>query len=463
MSRPAVAAVAEEPRIEILGSFESVYQPAHDIDNIESTGHEQRWREDLSLLLSCGVTTLRYPVRWHRVEEEAGRYDWARTDEVLGWMRDHDMRPIVDLVHHMSVPRWLDGGFADRRYHQAVLRYYQAFARRYPWVPGYTLFNEPFTTLFLAGSEAVFPPYLEGTRGFVELVRNVMPSIAEGSRMFRHLLPHARHLNVDSCERHTAARPEAQEYAEYANDRRFALTDLLLGRHLDPHRPFIADLVANGGEDLLDLPAGHIDVLGLDYYAHSQWQFTSPGCGAGKSPQPGRLDDLIVEYWDRYRLPVLLGETNIRGHSSDRSTWLKYTLEHCQSACRRGVPVEGYCWFPFVDSCDWASLLRRADGAIDPVGVFWLDEDRNRRESSMSATFRMAAAGVPASGLPAYSLRRPVADWLQGYLPQMAHWEWLEAPDEPVCTNAPQLGDIMEFGERELFAEPLPGAAYEEL
>ena len=34
-----------------------------------------------------------------------------------------------------------------------------------------------------------------------------------------------------------------------------------------------------------------------------------------------------------------------------------------------GAPLGGYCWFPFVDSVDWNSLLARADGCIDPVGV----------------------------------------------------------------------------------------------
>ena len=439
-------------RIEVLGAFESVYLPEHDIDVVESTGHATRWRDDLLLLRSCGVRTLRYPVRWHRVEGEPGCFDWADTDRVLGWIADQGMSPIVDLVHHTSHPRWLRDGFADPRFGDAMLRYYEAFARRYPWVGAYTLFNEPFGTLFLCGSEGIYPPRLRGTGGFVEVVRNVLPAIGEGSRMLRDLLPEARHVYVDTCERHSAARPEAVAYTEYANDRRFVLIDLLLGRDLDPRRPFLHDLVESGGEDLLDMEPGHVDVLGLDYYAHSQWQFTGHRLGTGTSPCPGRLDDLIAEYWERYRLPVMLGETNIRGHPSDRASWLKYTLEQCESALARGVPVQGYCWFPSIDSCDWGSLLNRADRAIDPVGVFWLDQALARHDSSMSRSFAMAAIGVPAAHLPAYRFRRPVLDWLRGYLPQMAHWDWQDPPDEPPCTNPPQRGEVIEFP-----VPPLPG------
>jgi glycosyltransferase involved in cell wall biosynthesis len=38
--------------MELLGAFESTYQPTHDVDVAESTGHIRHWREDLDLLAS---------------------------------------------------------------------------------------------------------------------------------------------------------------------------------------------------------------------------------------------------------------------------------------------------------------------------------------------------------------------------------------------------------------------------
>ncbi len=156
---------------------------------------------------------------------EPGVFDWAATDEVLGHLHDTGMVAIVDLVHHTSYPRWLDGGFADPRFAPSYLRYVEAFAERYPW-------------------------------------------------------------------------------------------------------------------------------------------------------------------------------------------------------------IEGYCWFPFVDSSDWDSLLARCTGSIDPVGVFWLDDELSRRASSMSLAYRSAAGGTPAAELPAYRFQPPVDQWLAGWLPQMAHWDWREPPVE---------------------------------
>ena len=97
-------------------------------------------------------------MRWHRVEAVCGRFDWRATDRLMHGLRHAGLRPIVDLLHHTSYPRWLDGGFADPRFGPAFVRYCEAFARRYPWVEEYTVMNEPFATLFLAGHEGIWPP-----------------------------------------------------------------------------------------------------------------------------------------------------------------------------------------------------------------------------------------------------------------------------------------------------------------
>jgi beta-glucosidase/6-phospho-beta-glucosidase/beta-galactosidase len=414
--------------LEFVAAFESTYLPAHDVDVVELSGHDTRWRADLDAVAAAGVTRLRYPVRWHRIELEPRRYRWRHTDAVLGAIHELGLHPIVDLVHHTSYPRWLHGGFVDSRFGPAYLRFCEAFAARYPWVGEYTLFNEPFATLFLCGHAGVWPPYGRSVPDLVDVFTNVMPAVAEASRMYRDLLPGARHIWVDTCEAHTSDGDAATErHAALTNDRRFLLLDLVLGRVGDESRPFVDALVEAGGGPLLALEPGHVDVLGLDYYAHSEWHYTRQGPRV-PSPRPFGLAALAEQYWRRYRLPMLLSETNIRGWASDRASWLKYTLEQCELARSRGVPLEGYCWFPFVDSLDWDSLLARPHGHIDPVGVLWLDEALERHASSMSRAYAMAAAGAGADALPAYRLHPPARAWLEGFLPQMAHWDWQDAP-----------------------------------
>jgi beta-glucosidase/6-phospho-beta-glucosidase/beta-galactosidase len=434
----------ERPPIPFLGAFESTYQPVHDRDVLETTQHDVRWRDDLLLLATCQVRQVRYPLRWHRIEPESGHFAWDHTDQVLGFMRDRGMAPIVDLLHHTSYPLWL-GDLSSPAFGSSFLRFVEAVAERYPWLPGYTVCNEPFTTFLLCGQVAVWPPHWRGLDGFVRLATNVFPAVTRASRALHDLLPDADHVHVEVCERHTWSTAEGEDFARMTNDRRFLLTDLLLGLPIDPDRPAVQDLLQAGGEELLTGEPGHLDVLGLDYYAHNQWEWSGAGEGTTMPLCPPPLSELIAEYWDRYQVPCVLGETNIRGFASDRATWLKWTLEQCELARDAGVDLRGYCWFPFIDSADWGSLLAECVGAIDPVGAFWLDQNMDRRPSSMSLSYALAASGTASADLPAYRLRLPVARWLEGWLPHMGHYEWRPPLANETCSSTHEPDDRIDL------------------
>jgi beta-glucosidase/6-phospho-beta-glucosidase/beta-galactosidase len=422
--------------LELLTGFESTYLPRHDRDVVETTEHDIRRHSDLSLLRACGVRRVRYPIRWQRTEREPRVYDWSDTDAALDALAAHGVEPIVDLVHHTSYPRWLTAGFSDARFHDAYLEYCLRFAERYPDTRAYTLFNEPLATLFLCGHEAIWPPYEEGIEKFVAVLANVLPAFAAAAAMYAELLPHAEHVYVDTCEHHDSDGTEwAAGHAHMANTRRFFVLDALLGRATGEDA-FGREVLEHGGDALFDLPPARVDVLGIDYYAHGEWWYSRNG-GTTPSPEPLGLAAVATQYSDRYGMRMMLSETNIRGHASDRATWLKYTLEQCEALRESGVPLESYCWFPFVDSCDWNSLLYRCDACVDPVGVVRLDERMDRRLSTMTLSFARAAAGTPASELPAYRYRPPVSRWLHGWAPQTAHWEWLDPPDDELVVADP--------------------------
>jgi hypothetical protein len=214
--------------------------------------------------------------------------------------------------------------------------------------------------------------------------------------------------------------------------------DALLGMiDSTEHRPFVDEVLEAGGAALLDLVPAEVDVVGLDYYAHCQWPLR-PRARRGAHALPASAGRRLVEYAERYGRPCAITETNIRGYASDRATWLKYVLEQYETAAARGVALDGLCWFPFVDSCDWDSLLYHCNGNVDPVGVICVDEDRNRWRSSMSCSFDAVSRGVSSAELPAYVLQEPVSTWLRGYRSQMAHWCWQDPPaDEVPGTHEP--------------------------
>jgi beta-glucosidase/6-phospho-beta-glucosidase/beta-galactosidase len=426
----------------VVAGFESTYLPGYGRDSFDTTGHARHRLTDLDAVVAHGVRHIRYPLRWHRIEPEAGRFDWTETDQVMDQLRERGMVAIVDLVHHTSYPGWLEDGFRDRRFAASYVRYAEAVANRYPWLPAYTLFNEPFATLHLAGWEALWPPYEQGMAGWLRLVKSVLPAITEAAQCWSELLPDAHHVWVDTAEQHQGSMdsPGAQAYAELANDRRHVLLDLFLGHDLDPERPFLRELIEAGGEELLHLPPSRVDLLGLDYYSHSEWYYDELG-GRAPSPQPAGFAAIAEHYAGRYGLPVMLTETNLRGQASDQVSWLRHTLEQYELALSRGVPLHGYCWFPQVDSCDWDSLLARGAGRRDPVGVLQLAADGSRRSTIFTEAWSAVVAGAPAAELPAYRFQAPCDRQLAGYLPMMADWPWQQPPAgeqvDPITVNLP--------------------------
>ena len=409
-----------------LSGFESTHLPGPGVDLFDITGHAGRWREDLDAVLAAGVRHFRYPLRWPRIESSPGRYDWRETDEVLGYLHDAGAVPIVDLVHHTSYPGWLTDGFRDPAFAPAYLRYAEVVARRYPFISAYTLFNEPFATLFLSGHEGLWPPYDRGMTGFVRALQSVLPAISTAAQCFSDLLPDAAHVWVDTAEHHRGTGPGA-DYADLANDRRHSVLDLMTDHDVDPGRPFLRELAAAGGESLFGLPPLRVDLLGLDYYCHSEWFYDAQGSHA-PSREPIGLAALAQLYGDRYGLPMMLTETNIRGLPTDRVNWLKYTLEQYEIALDAGVDLRGYCWFPQVDSCDWDSLLARGAGRVDPVGVVSLTPDHEPVRTEFTAWWERAARGLPAAAIPAYRLQEPCATQLQGLAEATSHWHPVDPP-----------------------------------
>jgi hypothetical protein len=232
---------------------------------------------------------------------------------------------------------------------------------------------------------------------------------------------------VDTCEHHAGTAGGPAEYAAFANDRRHLVLDLVLGRFLDNQRPALEALLAAGGESLLDLEPVRVDTLGLDYYSHSEWWYDEHG-GCAPSPHPVGCAALAEHYGQRYGIPLALTETNLRGSAADRVTWLRYMVEQYEQAVARGVDLDGFCWFPFVDSTDWDSLLARPAGRRDPVGILSLGPDGERQSTVLTKAWGALAAGGTSAQLPAYRFQSPCADELRGVVSSLPHWPWQSPP-----------------------------------
>ena len=106
---------------------------------------------------------------------QPGEFDWRWTDQVIPYMVEElGITPIVDLMHY-GCPFWLRREFASAEYPKAVAAYAAAFARRYDGlVRWYTPLNEPIVTALFCGQRGLWPPYLRGESGYVQIMLQVV-------------------------------------------------------------------------------------------------------------------------------------------------------------------------------------------------------------------------------------------------------------------------------------------------
>lgn len=420
--------------MKFLSGFESTHIFGSGKDVFHLTNHTELVEEDLKLANSCGLDTMRYSAPWHSIESEQGVYNWKWLDKALNCLRDLGIEPIIDPLHHTSFPEWLEGGFANPKFADLYVQFVKRLAERYPWIRYYTIINEPFVTALFCGHEGIWYPYLNSKESFVQMILNMGEATCRISKLLSEMLSEVYFVHVDACEKHRATNAESIQEVLYRNELRFLVPDLILGKINERH-PLHFYLRKHGasGEELewFTKNPSRIDILGLDYYAHSELEWD---CGERIYPNrnPEGFAAIAMDYVNRYNLPVMLSETNIRGYVSDRISWLKFMVEQCEilevQLQQRGIPFHGFCWYPLIDSTDWCSLVRQANGNVDPQGIYYLDSDcQQRNASELSEIYALLAGGkISSKDIPAYRFLSPLDEQLKGFLVMMRHWQWQE-------------------------------------
>src|SRR5688572_1233780 len=76
------------------------------VDEMEKTGHYDRWREDFALVKEMGLHYLRYGPPYYREHQGPGRYDWSFADQTMAELQRLEITPIADLCH-FGIPDWV--------------------------------------------------------------------------------------------------------------------------------------------------------------------------------------------------------------------------------------------------------------------------------------------------------------------------------------------------------------------
>ena len=458
--------------------IECSFLPHLNVDQYEWTQHNRFWREDLRRAKDeLGVSHLRYAFPWHVLEPTRGAFDWSYADERMAEFRKLGIDLMLDVMH-FGTPLWLRQAVGDPEFPEALESFTAAIVDRYKgqvktWCP----FNEPLVSALFSGDFGFWPPHARKWRGYMPVLSRIVQAVSRGIRAIRRAQPEATVLHVDAAEAYKTRDKQLRAEVTRRNLRRFVVMDLMTGR-VDKHHPLFGWLTSYGLSELdLEWFRTHPqqpDVLGLDYYAHSDWQLDAlPGGGVRqrRADNPVGFYGVAGAYWQRYGIPLMLTETSIEGQPINREIWLDTNIEQIRRLREEGVPVLGLVWWPMLDQLDWDGALTHRVGKIHNVGLWNLhrqpDGTLKRVATPLVEQFRRAAKGgeelVGKLERISYPSREaeeeqlpPIGEWIQ---PTVALALPAEAGSPAAKSNGNGNGRsaVAEAGVRGRLADPAPG------
>jgi dTDP-4-dehydrorhamnose reductase len=403
--------------IQLWGGIECTINRVGDrfVDQLERCGHYTR-EGDLEAIAALGVKALRFPVLWERVAPDGvARADWSGADRALTRLRELGVEPIVGLVHHGSGPSGTH--LLDPRFPQRLAEFASAFAERYPWVRRYTPINEPLTTARFAALYGHWYPHCRDDRSFVTALLNQCRAIAAAMTAIRAHVPDAELIQTEDAS-HVRSTPDIARQAAFENERRWLSLDLLAGRVGERH-PMWRYLCAKGGrgqlEQLRRAPAPPA-MIGLNYYVTSDRyldgrldrypRHTHGGNGrqryadveAVRVPGIGLRGhaSVLLEAWQRYRLPVAITEAHIGCTREEQMRWLVDAWQGAHDAAARGADVRAVTAWALLGSWDWDSLLTRETPNYYEPGAFDVRTGTRRPTAVASVIADLGAGRTPA-------------------------------------------------------------------
>ncbi len=401
--------------IEVWAGVESARVRVGDdvLDELELTGHAARL-DDLDRLADLGVTRIRYPFLWERIETRPGMFDWRWADERMDRLRALGIEPVVGLLHHGAGPTW--SSFRTTRFASAFTAFAGAFATRYPDVRWYLPINEPLTTARFAGLYGFWWPHARSWTSAARILLAQVLAIRGAMEAIRRVVPDAG-LIVNEDLGRTFHVPRLEDQARWDNERRWLTFDLLHGR-VDGRHPFHRSLEDAGlGRALRSLVARPCppDLLGVDYYVTSDRFLDDeveryPEWARGTN---GRLEYADVEAvrsrheWtcgfrraidetsERYAMPIALTEVQLAAEPDEQCAWWGEAWRCAIDARAGGRDVRAVTAWSAFGAWEWPSLLRRRDGFYEP-GAFDARVEPPRASPLASAIARTAATGSPS-------------------------------------------------------------------
>jgi hypothetical protein len=317
------------------------------LDLIAATEHDRFALSDYRRLRELGITTVREGIRWHLVERQPHRFDFASVIPLLEAGLEAGVEQIFDLFHfgwpdHLNVfSDDFSSSFAELAF--AWTRLLQSRGVKHLFVAPC---NEISFFSWAAGDQAYLNPF-EYCRGN-ELKRQMVKAAVLASQVLLNEHPSVTLVWPEPVIHIIGDRnkPGDDEDAERYRLSMFEVWDMISGR-TSPE---------------LQGRAEFLQVLGVNFYDRNEW------VNHGRTLKPA--DDeykpfsrILEEVWNRYRVPIFVSETGTE--DDERPAWFRLIAAEVRTAIKKGVPVRGICLYPIVNHPGWDDNRHCYNGLFD--------------------------------------------------------------------------------------------------
>lgn len=397
---------------EVWGGIECTINRVQDSfrDQLLCSGHYER-PGDIEQIAALGIKKLRYPVLWEYHQPDLrNSIDWSWTEKQLNTIRENGIVPIAGLVHHGSGPAFTD--LCDKEFPYKLAKYAKAVAKKFPWLEYYTPVNEPLTTARFSGLYGIWYPHKKDELSFVKMLLNQLKGVVLSMRSVRKINSKAKLVQTEDLAK-THSTDLLTYQAEFENKRRWLTYDLLCGKVNKEH--YFWNYFINIGIDKAELEffVDHPcppDILGFNYYVTSERYLDENidkyPCSTHGGNHKQRYADveavrviglegmktLLIEAWERYKLPISITENHLSCTREEQLRWFKEGWETCCELKKEGIEIKAMTVWSLLGAYDWNSLLTCSNNYYES-GAFDIANNKLRKTALGKMVAKVAATG----------------------------------------------------------------------
>lgn len=395
------------------GKGDSIWDRFSDLGRLRDPGddacdHYELWSRDVDLMAELGVDAYRFSIAWTRVIPDGdGQVNQAGLDfyrKLVDALLERGIEPYATL-YHWDLPQALQdqGGWDNRKTADDFVRYASAVANALDGrVDHWITHNEPWVAAMLGHQTGQFAPGLSDWTTALRAGHHILLSHGRSLNELKELRARTVVGIALDCRpaRPASDRPEDIEATRHFDGfRNRWFFDPVFGRGYpdDMVRAYSEEGRLPGGLDDFVRPgdmetiASPLDFLGLNYYTTTEIRAGSEESedtevDPGTDPPPGytemgwRIDPAgLEEFLERvartYRPTSILITENGASYSDspdgsgrvrDRRR-IEYISSHIRAlanARERGVPVDGYFVWSFLDNLEWTQGFSQRFGLV---------------------------------------------------------------------------------------------------